>query len=74
MMDRGERFAIIDGTGCTLIRLSDERSVYFQPGDDAGEFINECYATLHAILHGGITYTNSVADAIGDTYPDDAFR
>lgn len=71
--DRGDLYEIHtfnNGSAFSLIRISDGRCVYFQHGDEANTFSDECEAVQRAIETGLLSGASTVADVMGYHYED----
>ena len=57
--------------GTTLTHHGERRSLYFQPGDEAGDLHDALEATESALEASGVTYTYAdVLAAVWDDYRD----
>jgi hypothetical protein len=60
-----------DRFGTTLTHHAERRSLYFQPGDEAGDLHDALEATEAALEASGVTYTYAdVLAAVWDDYRD----
>lgn len=59
------------GIGTTLTHHGERRSMYFQPGDEAGDLHDALEATEAALEASGVTYTYAdVLAAVWDDHRD----
>lgn len=58
------------GIGTTLTHHGERRSMYFQPGDEAGDLHDALEATEAALEASGVTYTYTYADVLAAVWDD----